>query len=563
MLGILKDVAADRGSRRRIVLVGLFAVAATGLGCEQDDLIVAQTAKTGPSGGSGNTQAAPPTVQIEAGALRGISVGDADQFLGIPYAAPPVGALRFKPPQQPVASWQGERDATAQHDTCSQLKSNDSPRIVNEDCLYLNIYRPKGTSSSAKLPVLFHIHGGGFSAGRANNHDGSKIAHMNNMVVVMVEYRLNAFGFLALPSLTAESSDGSSGNYGLMDQQAGLRWVKQNIAAFGGNPDNVTISGQSAGAGSVCEHIASPTAKGLFHKAIIMSGNCYGDALQKAETNGAILADRLGCSDPATAATCVRGKSAEEILTATDATSTDTWSFRQFPNISGDILPAHPAEAVKAGTFNHVPVMIGTVHDEWRAIGFSVTDQAAYEKLLNSFFPAGISAIIAEYRLASFDHPEYAAGAVITDSGVRLDLGSCSQRRQAAAFSGQTPTFYYEFNDRNIPLQLSLGTSASVEIPPGLSPGAYHAGDLAYTVGFALVDALTPKQQFLSDEIIRYWGAFAASGAPNVAGQAAWPAYTDADQKMVSFEVGGSRQISAQADFAKDHHCEFWDAQAK
>jgi para-nitrobenzyl esterase len=498
----------------------------------------------------------PLKVQTTPGALRGITLGEVDEFLGVPYAAPPVGDLRFRPPQ-PVAPWEGELNARAQHDTCSQTSSNDSPEIVNEDCLYLNIYRPKGTSASARLPVLFHIHGGGNIQGRANNHDGTQIALTNDMIVVMVEYRLNAFGFLALPSLTSESSDHSSGNYALLDQQAALRWLHDNIAAFGGDPENVTISGQSAGGVSVCAHLASPTAAGLFHRAIIMSGSCVATPLADAEATGAILAAKLGCDDEATAASCLRGKPAADVLQAT----ADMGPMK--PTAGGDVLPVTPGEAVASGAFNLVPVMMGTTHDEWRAFGFSVTDEASFQGLLTGFSSAGTSFtaadipdILEEYPLG--DPPQYTAGAAMTDSGQLWNIGGCPQLRQARAFAAHTPTFFYEFNDAGIPPQRSLGTGESVPVLAGLVPGAYHAGDLAYTVGFALMAPLSPGQQALSDEIVKYWGAFAAGGAPIVAGQAAWPAFDAQDQALMSYEVGGSRQLSG-ATFAEDHRCSFWD----
>ena len=179
--------------------------------------------------------------------VQGESTGGVDQWLGLPYAAPPVGALRWQPPQPP-ASWHGVRPAVTLPPTCPQLPSGNGPRSENEDCLYLSIYRPAGVSRHERLPVLFWIHGGGLTTGSGNQHNGALMATTNHIEVVSINYRLGMFGFLALPSLSAESPAHASGDYGIQDQEAALEWVRRDIAAFGGDPRNVTIAGESAGA---------------------------------------------------------------------------------------------------------------------------------------------------------------------------------------------------------------------------------------------------------------------------------------------------------------------------
>ena len=206
-------------------------------------------------------------VRTENGLMRGISDGKVDQFLGIPYAAPPVGDLRWKAPAD-APSWSGVRDAVRAGRQCVQSSGGD------EDCLYLNVYRPFGTTRDQKLPVLIFIHGGGNQQGSGDLYDPSNLVAQTGTIVVTINYRLNVFGFLALPSLDAEAGEPSSGNFGLMDQQAAMRWVQINVHAFGGDPLNVTIGGESAGGIDICAHLVSPPADGLFHGAILESMYC-------------------------------------------------------------------------------------------------------------------------------------------------------------------------------------------------------------------------------------------------------------------------------------------------
>jgi para-nitrobenzyl esterase len=204
-----------------------------------------------------------PLAFTQDGIVQGFSVGGVDKFLGIPYAAPPVSSLRWRPPQSP-AHWQGVRSATTLPPTCPQLANSNGPRSENEDCLYLSVYRPERGHGGGDwhggrgLPVLFWIHGGGLTTGTGNQHDGTLMATTNHIIVVSINYRLGIFGFLALPGLGAEASDHASGDYGLLDQEAALRWTRDNVAAFGGDPRNVTIAGESAGAYSICSLLTPP-----------------------------------------------------------------------------------------------------------------------------------------------------------------------------------------------------------------------------------------------------------------------------------------------------------------
>src|SRR6516225_1709897 len=313
-----------------------------------------------------------PVVETSDGRVRGISSGGVDRFLGIPYAAPPVGDLRWRPPQ-PHGRWRGVRDATSFANHCPQVASPFGLPSVTEDCLYLNVFRPArhgeddGEADEGghegrerRHPVMVWIHGGALLVGESDDYDPVRLVQ-RGVVVVTINYRLGVLGFLAHPALTEESPEHASGNYGLMDQQAALRWVRRNIRAFGGDPDNVTIFGESAGGLSVHSQLASPLAAGLFHKAIVESGaySLVPPSLSAAKAAGAAFAASAGCADPSTAAACLRSLPVATILAHQP-------SGTMVPNLDGFVLPQTVRAAFSTGQFNHVPVIEGSNHDEWR-----------------------------------------------------------------------------------------------------------------------------------------------------------------------------------------------------
>src|SRR4051794_38434409 len=253
-------------------------------------------------------------VRTDRGLVRGLTTGRGDKFLGMPYAAPPVGALRWRPPAR-AASWKGVRAAVRTGPRCPQVAGYNGPRVETENCLYVNVYRP-ARRAARRLPVLFWIHGGGLVNGSGDQHDGTLMADAGRLVVVSFNYRLGVLGFLGLAGLSAEAADHVSGNYGLLDQQAALGWTRRNIAAFGGDPGNVTIAGESAGGWSVCAQLASPLARGRFAAAIMQSGSCASRSLADTERSGATFASRAGCPDPATAVACLRAKPIGALLDA-------------------------------------------------------------------------------------------------------------------------------------------------------------------------------------------------------------------------------------------------------
>jgi len=490
-----------------------------------------------------------PTARTHEGAVQGLTADGADKFLGIPYAAAPVGALRWRAPQPP-ARWHGVRPATAYGNRCPQLPSSNGAGSENEDCLTLNVFRPQ--HGGKRLPVLFWIHGGGFQNGSGDQHDGSLLARTNDIVVVSINYRLGVFGFLALPALDHETADGASGNYGIEDQQAALHWTRANIGAFGGDPRHVTIAGESAGGWAVCSQLASPTARGLFSGAVMQSGSCASQPRVTAETQGASFATALGCSDASTAADCLRAKPAGDLLNATPQPSASA-------TVGGATLPIAPADAVTSGHFNRVPVINGANRDEGRTFAQDLTDltEQQYDDFVTQSFGAQAPQILARYPFSAFPSPyrsAYAIGAIWTDSGVIGGIGGCATLALTRDLQRFTPTFAYEFDDRNAP-----GLN---DHHPGYQWGAGHAMELAYMWpsfdnGIPLAAQFTPAQKELSDEMVRYWGAFTRYGAPLVRGQAFWPAHGRSD-RILSLRPGGASVAIGDDQYASEHSCDLW-----
>src|SRR5262245_52619343 len=325
-------------------------------------LTLVATGTSGAAAAPSGARAA-PIVTTSDGAVRGVAVGNVTEFLGIPYAAPPTGNLRWRPPQPP-AEWHGVRDATQFGPSCPQptfMNPFAPPGPFSEDCLYLNVYAPTSSSmggnDQGSRPVLVWIHGGGLVQEAGRNYDGSKLA-ADGTVVVTINYRLGALGFLAHPALAARPG-GPAGNYGLMDQRAALRWVQRNIARFGGDPDNVTIAGQSAGGLSVLAHMVSRGSRGLFDKAIVMSGAfaLNQQPLAGAEAQNQALLAKAGVTDQSAAA--LRKLPVDTLVNALKGAA--------IPGVvDGEVLTEPIGKALAAGRFAHVPVLNGIVHEENR-----------------------------------------------------------------------------------------------------------------------------------------------------------------------------------------------------
>ncbi|HZX97188.1 MAG TPA: carboxylesterase family protein [Myxococcales bacterium] len=499
-------------------------------------------------------------VETAEGPVRGVRTGAVDTFLGIPYAAAPVGDLRWRPPQ-PHPRWKGVRDAGAFASHCPQGPSPFGLASATEDCLFLNVFTPAhgdgarddeegDDDEDGRLPVMVWIHGGALLVGESDDYDPARLVKQG-VVVVTVNYRLGVLGFLAHPALTAESPDHASGNYGLMDQQAALRWVQRNIARFGGDPRRVTLFGESAGGLSVHSQLASPLAAGLFHRAIVESG-AYAlnqPSLAQAEALGTAVSGLAGCTDQSAA--CLRAAPVATLLAALAATRTAT----VIPDVDGKVLTQTVAAAFTSGQFNRMPVIEGSNHDEWRLF-VALNIELVTGPLLPAQYTGAIAATLGVplataaalgsfYPLVAFPSPGLALSALGTDA-----IFACNSRKAARLMSPLVPTYAYEFNDENAP-QLFL--------PPVSFPyGAAHASEIQYLFDLRSVvpaPPLTADQQRLSAAMVAYWTNFARTGNPNWLGTPLWPRYDRTSDTIQSLAPPTS---AVETRFATDHKCAIW-----
>ncbi|MFD1535445.1 carboxylesterase/lipase family protein [Nonomuraea guangzhouensis] len=490
-----------------------------------------------------------PVVRTETGLLKGAEAERVDRFLAVPYAQPPVGELRWAAPR-PALPWTGVRDAAAWGNRCAAAVSGNGPRSETEDCLYLNVFRPAGTRAGQRLPVLFWIHGGGLQNGSGNQHDGSLIARLENVVVVSINYRLGVFGFLAHPALTREA--GQSGDYGLLDQQAALRWVQRNIGAFGGDPRQVTIDGESAGGFSVCAHLTAPGSKGLFGRAIIQSGSCISQPVSQAEQSGTSIATQLGCADDATAVACLRA--------LTPARLVDGPQYSSFAH-GGPVLPESPSEAVGAGRFQRVPLIVGSTRDEGRtfAQGNLGWTQAKYEGFVRSLYGDKADAVLRRYPWPAAPDQftsAYLTAAILTDSGFIAGLGGCPTLTFIKDLSAYTRVFAYRFDHRT-------GPGLRPE-PVGYEWGAGHAAELAYLWpsfdnGIPIAPTFDAAERRLAADMVHYWGSFTRLGRPQAPFASPWADY-NRTSRVMSLRAGGRSVMVPVAEMATEHNCDLWNA---
>ncbi|MBK8256600.1 MAG: carboxylesterase family protein [Polyangiaceae bacterium] len=504
---------------------------------------------SGGSGGSGGGPSASLVVDTDKGKVEGALDGSTREFLGIPFAAPPVGDLRWKPPV-PHEPWTDTLPVTKKGPGCPQNGPIGGKFDANskEDCLYLNVWTPE-KAASEPVPVLVWVHGGAFILGSGSEgaYDGKAFSEATGAVVVTVNYRLGALGFLAHPALAAEDPNfPTSSNYGILDQQLALSWVKNNIAAFGGDPSNVTVFGESAGGISSCLHLMAPGSKGLFHRSIIQSGPCDRlGTLDKAQTQGQDLVVGAGCQDAPDVLACMRAKTPEELLLALP-TGTDFLggTVSWFPVVDGVTLPDLPSNMFKAGTFEKVPVILGTNRDEaslfFSLSNVTVADEEQFAAMSEEMVPGHSAEVVALYPVAEYGTAQAAALAAFTDAGF-----ICPARKVARALSEQSaPTFLYHFT------YAPEGT-----LLPNL--GAFHSAEIKYVFGNP--GQLTPKaisdeEKPLSDAMMGYWFRHAQKGNPNGAEMLAWPEYTTATDENIVFDL----TLSTQANL-RQKQCDFWD----
>ncbi|HEY0689558.1 MAG TPA: carboxylesterase family protein [Kribbella sp.] len=526
---------------RRSTSLALLAATTTVLTCTGLALAAADPAT--PSSATEGA-ASEGVVGTDQGLVRGI-VGDTTRtFRGIPYAAPPTGELRWRSPQR-AASWSGVRDATKYADSCAQSEHPVGVASTSEDCLYLDVTTP--TQSRKKLPVLIWIHGGSFKNGATRIYGPDRLAAKGDLVVVQVQYRLGAFGFLANPMLD-ERGRKTSGTYGLEDQQAAMRWVQRNAAAFGGDPGNVTIMGESAGSYSVCDHLASPTAAGLFQRAIMQSGPCAQEwsptnyaapaARHTAEKYGRVLAAKLEC----TTAACLRQVPADRLLAASD-------QAEYSPVLGGPTLPVTPATALRSGKVNRVPVLHGVNHDEEHgrygaqeaASGVQITLDE-YHAELAKVFGDKADEVYARYPVTQTVPAGLALSTALTDA-----LWSVPAAETNRLLSWRMPTYSFEFAGK-APWYAGLNQ-------PKWPAGSHHLSDVAYQFDLGTIFApLTPDQSRLADEVIARWSAFARTGNPNIPRGVTWPRTAPLDRTVQSLNPAGV----SRTDFYADHQLAFW-----
>jgi para-nitrobenzyl esterase len=492
-------------------------------------------------------------VATEQGCVRGESLGAVKIFRGIPYAAPPVGELRWKAPQE-HPYWEGIRDALQFGKSCPQLPGTifRYQLEMEEDCLSLNIWTPRA-DPTAKFPVMVWIHGGGLVQGSSsqmvNNrltYDGRLLAEKFGVVVVTINYRLAQLGFLAHPALSAESEYNISGNYGLLDQIFALRWVQKNIQNFGGDARNVTIFGESGGGKSVCALLASPLARGLFQRAIIQSGGCPSNlrklrdssGRESAEAQGERFARAIGCAEAADVLACLRSKTAQEILhtlpgEASILSTAEKWDF----TVDGVVLPESLGRALESGNFNTVPLIAGTTGNEASIFTgkLNITTPAQYEAFVRALFRENADRVLALYPASAYPSPKAALDALISD----ISFVCPTRRFTRAVAKYQLKTFLYHFTYvTRVAAQLGLGAFHGSEIP-------FVFGNLANP---------TPQERALSDAMMAYWTNFAKFSDPNGGTLPLWPAYTLSEDPHLQLDS----PITADRELRKPY-CDFFD----
>jgi len=483
-----------------------------------------------------------PEVAVTGGVVQGTSSNGIDVFKGIPFAAPPVGALRWRAPQ-PVMPWTGVYDASHDRPDCMQARFPSeiaplSPAAgLSEDCLYINVWRQAGAK---KLPVMVWIHGGGFVNGGISPKafDGRYFA-AKGVVLVSLNYRLGRFGFFAFPTLSKENPGEPKGNYGYMDQIAALKWVKANIAAFGGDPDNVTIFGESAGGGSVHTMLTSPQAQGLFHKAIIQSGGGRAPlmdnrqvsrdlpGLPSLENVGVAFAKSAGIENgDATALAALRALPADKVAGALNMLNMEPETYGG-PSIDGTIVVASPQESYVAARQAKVPLMIGANNADLGRPAAKTLEEAL----------APFDSSVREQVLKAYD-PDNTGNVRLIEARMASDLMMVEPARfTARAIAAQgVPVFEYRFS------YVAPAVAAAQENGPRakliVNKGAQHATDVPYafdTIVDVLGDKAVQNDAIMAYTLSSYWANFAKTGNPNGAGLPNWPAYDDKADVLMNF----------------------------
>ncbi len=489
------------------------------------------------------------TVRTDDGPVCGVAGTDVTSWQGIRYAAPPVGGLRWKSPQRP-APWSEPFAATTEGDQCAQ-PAGAGPGSDGEDCLNLTVRVP-AKAGPGPLAVMVQLHGGGFLLWKPQ--DASRLVTAGQVVSVEVNYRLGIFGFLAHGAFGAHA-----GNYGLQDQQAALRWVRRNIARFGGDPRNVTIYGASAGGSSVCAHTASPASAGLFQRGISESGE-YNSLLgadtvwqaqdckaklpteRQAQRAGARFASAVGCGVEAEAAACLRGLPASTLLEqAGHGREPDSGTIA--PIVDGTTLPMSPAEAFATGHVNDVALIHGVARDETQLP--SASTPADLDRLVAEQYGEHAAEVHRAYPLRRFPAPApfLAFRTIVADSN-----SVCPSALNTERLARHIPVYAYQMDDTDVPPQFF--------VDPAKPNGAYHIAE--WLLLFPNGVKLDPGQQVLSDQLVAQWTGFARTGNPTVDGTPRWEPYTKDNPVVMSLDAAGDSRLTSE--IPRQHNCELWNA---
>jgi para-nitrobenzyl esterase len=507
-------------------------------------------------------------VTTASGNVQGVLRGGTCTYLGVPFAAPPTGDLRWRPPQ-PRGPWApGTLNATVVPQACAQINPAGAVAGI-EDCLTLNIWAPAAVAAGPGLPVLIWLHAGAFLGASSNfaANDGRRFAEERGAVVVAPNYRLGAFGWLAHNALTLEDRNyPSSGNYGLADQRAALRWVRDNIASFGGNPANVTLAGGSAGAISTSLHLVSPSSRGLFHRAIMPSGFASArlDSASEAAAQGEAFAAALGCTDRAAVVSCLRSRSQNQVLAALPLSSLPG-GFQQYaqepgrvawgPVVDGLEVPDQPRELYRRGQFSRMPVIVGTTRDEgWTFVDRSFPaglDALQYDRAVRTEFGMDADAVLGLYPATMFPTAKDALARLTGDVEF-----VCEARRIARVMHHDgAPVYVYSYE---------------YPVDP-VNPGrAFHGLDtnLLFGNNFAAPSnhVLTPADLVIYDAMSTFWRRFIETGNPNPRGAPVqWPPYrpgpfdtpVDPSRSDRHFVFGDRLGV---ANYLRDSQCNFWES---
>ncbi len=474
-------------------------------------------------------------VKTAEGLVKGMADPEAEAcaWKGIPYAAAPVGDLRFRE-TQPALARTGTLEADQVGMSCPQVEhftSGGKSRGFSEDCLNLNIWSPK---PAGQFPVMVWFHGGGFQQGGGgyDMYRGSFLAGEKNVVIVTINYRLGSLGFLALPELKSEDPNGSAGNYGILDQVQALKWVRDNIAGFGGDPANVTIFGQSAGAMSVCAHLVSPLSQGLFQRAVVISGPCdMFFTLDQGYEQGKSLLKTVGCPEQGPdAVKCLRAKTPAEIYIKSP-NRLFALGMTCAPHIDGYVIPDQPIKLIQQGKYNRAPLMIGNMKEELKLYtmmisGIGLVPPALITALMRKLMGDKTDEILALYSYKDYRRP----ADLFIATGNDLVFGSAAFQ-MAEAMSKNNPVYLYrvDWNDTNFPHKM----------------GSFHGMDVPLVFGTlntntAMVNIMANKKakeraKPLSDQVMSYYTNFARTGNPNGENLLLWPAYDPKNKSRIIF----------------------------